>query len=63
MIELITTYSGEDKNSANYDTSTRIRMPRIIKGSPGFIEYRGMPWLRGLYTPSAAEYAAMAKSR
>lgn len=63
MIELITIYNGEDRNSANFDTSMRIRMPRMIKGEPGFIEYRGMPWLRGLYAPLAAEYAAMAKSR
>lgn len=35
----------------NFDDADRIRMPTLVKGLPGTVEYRGMPWLRGLFVP------------
>ena len=40
-----------DSTHANFDDAERIRMPTIVKGLPGTVEYRGMPWLRGLFVP------------
>ena len=35
----------------NFDNAERIRMPTIIHGRQGTVEYRGMPWLRGIFIP------------
>lgn len=37
--------------SASFDDADRIRVPTLIRGAPGTIEYRGMPWLRGMLAP------------
>ena len=46
---------ADEVNCANYDTATRVKVPALVRGYPGFIEYRGMPWLRGMYSPVVAE--------
>lgn len=35
----------------NFDNAERIRMPTVIRGRQGTVEYRGMPWLRGIFIP------------
>lgn len=46
MIDLL-----RDSTHVNFDDAERIRMPTLVRGVPGFVEFRGMPWLRGLFVP------------
>ena len=40
-----------DSAHVNFDDADRIRVPELISGAPGVVEYRGMPWLRGMFAP------------
>lgn len=40
--------STDRKNMSNYDDSDRFRIPATVRGYPGFIEYRGMPWMKNI---------------
>lgn len=40
-----------ESTRVNFDDAERIRMPTLVRGLPGTVEYRGMPWLRGLFVP------------
>ena len=46
MIDLL-----RDSTHVNFDNADRIRMPTLVRGSPGFVEFRGMPWLKGIFVP------------
>lgn len=46
IIELLS-----NSTHVNFDNAERIRMPTIIRGMRGTVEYRGMPWLRGIFIP------------
>lgn len=38
----------DKRNMTNYDDADRFRIPATVRGYPGFIEYRGMPWMRNI---------------
>lgn len=40
-----------DSTHVNFDDADRIRMQTWVRGMPGFVEFRGMPWLRGMFIP------------
>jgi len=40
-------------NQANYDPAPRFRIATLVCGQPGFVEYRGMPWMRNILRPSS----------
>lgn len=40
-----------DSTHVNFDDADRIRVPALVRGAPGIVEYRGMPWLRGMFAP------------
>lgn len=46
MIDLL-----RDSTHVNFDNADRIRMPTWVKGAPSFVEFGGMPWLKGMFVP------------
>lgn len=40
-----------DSTHVNFDNADKIRMPTLVRGMPGFVEFRGMPWLKGMFVP------------
>lgn len=38
----------DKRNITNCNDAGRFRIPAMVRGHRGFIEYRGMPWMRNI---------------